>query len=68
MDPLDQDPPRQIPPKGTWDQEAKQEVTSYKDPFPPVNKKTDRCKNVTLRQTSFVGGNKYRRKVPCLSE
>ena len=24
---------------------------------PPVNKMTDRCKNITLPQTSFAGGN-----------
>ena len=26
--------------------------------IPPVNKMTDRCKNITLPQTSFAGGNK----------
>ena len=25
---------------------------------PPVNRKTDKCKNITLSQTSFAGGNK----------
>ena len=25
----------------------------------PVNRMTDRCKNITLPQTSFAGGNKY---------
>ena len=25
---------------------------------PPVNRMTDRCKNITLPQTSFAGGNK----------
>ena len=25
--------------------------------LPPVNRMTDRCKNITLRQTSFAGGN-----------
>ena len=27
------------------------------DPFIPVNRMTDRCKNITLPQTSFAGGN-----------
>ena len=26
---------------------------------PPVNRMTDRCKNITLPQTSFAGGKKY---------
>ena len=26
---------------------------------PPVNRMTDRCKNITLPQTSFAGGNKF---------
>ena len=26
--------------------------------LPPVNRMTDRCKNITLPQTSFAGGNK----------
>ena len=26
---------------------------------PPVNRMTNRCKNITLPQTSFAGGNKY---------
>ena len=25
--------------------------------YPPVNRMTDRCKNITLPQTSFAGGN-----------
>ena len=25
--------------------------------LPPVNRMTDRCKNITLAQTSFAGGN-----------
>ena len=29
---------------------------------PPVNRTTDRCKNITLPQTSFTGG-KYKQKV-----
>ena len=28
-------------------------------PPPPVNRMTDRCKNITLPQTLFVSGNKY---------
>ena len=28
------------------------------DQAPPVNRMTDRCKNITLHQTSFTGGNK----------
>ena len=27
-------------------------------PPPPVNRITDRCKNITLSQTSFAGSNK----------
>ena len=30
--------------------------------LPPVNRMTDRCKNITLPQTSFAGGN-YRSSV-----
>ena len=45
---------RQRPPEGTWDQVARQEVTSYRDP----HGQTNRCKNITLPQTSFLGGNK----------
>ena len=26
-------------------------------PHPPVNRMTNRCKNITLPQTSFAGGN-----------
>ena len=26
---------------------------------PPVNRITDRCKNITFAQTTFAGGNKY---------
>ena len=29
---------------------------------PPVNRMTNRCKNITLPQTSFAGGNKIKRK------
>ena len=28
-------------------------------PHPPVNRMTDRCKNITLPQTSFAGGNDF---------
>ena len=29
-----------------------------KPTFPPVNRMTDKCKNITLQQTSFADGNK----------
>ena len=45
------------PPKGSWDQTQREEVTSYRDPLPHVGRMTDMCKNVTLPQTSFAGGN-----------
>ena len=38
-------------PKGTWDQAARQEITS-------PDRMTDATKNFTLHQTSFEGGNK----------
>ena len=45
--------------QGTWDQWARQEVTSYRDTSPsPVNRMTGACKNIILSQTFFVGGNK----------
>ena len=28
--------------------------------LPPVNRMTDRCKNITLPQTSFAGGNEFK--------
>ena len=31
---------RQRPLEGTWDQATRQEVTSYRDPLPPVNRMT----------------------------
>ena len=31
----------------------------YLPRYPPVNRITDTCKNITLPQTSFAGGNKY---------
>ena len=34
------------------------EQTTPRDQSPPVNRMTDRCKNITLLQTSFAGGNK----------
>ena len=43
---------------GTWDQAARQEVASYRDP-PSVNRMTDGSENITLAQTTFAGG-KYR--------
>ena len=58
--PLDRDPQKEHGTRdrdsleGTWDQAARQEVTSYRDP----PEQTNRCKNSTLPQTSFAGGNK----------
>ena len=44
-------------PERTLDQAARQEVTSYREPLPPWTEwLTDRCKNITLPQTSFAGG------------
>ena len=37
-----------IPLEGTWDQAARQNVTSYT--HPPVNRITHRCKNITFPQ------------------
>ena len=37
-------------PEGTWDQAAKQEVTSYWDLPTPVDRMTDTCKNITLHK------------------
>ena len=31
------------------------------DPLPPVNRMTHKCKNITLPQTSFVGGKNMKR-------
>ena len=42
------------PTRGTWDQSARQEVTSYKDPSALW---THTFKNIILPQTSFAGGN-----------
>ena len=55
-DPPDRDPQAKNPlhPEGTWDQAARQEVTSYKDL--PVDRMTE---NITLPQTSFTDGNKH---------
>ena len=39
----------------TWDQEARQEVISYRVP-PHPDRMTDASENITLPQTSFVGG------------
>ena len=33
---------------------------------PPVNRMTDRCKNITLLQTLFAGGNKQNTKNVCI--
>ena len=60
-DPLDKDLHTEIPwtgiPQATWDQTARQELTSYRDPL-WTEWLTDRCKNITLPQTSFAGGKK----------
>ena len=48
-------PETEIPSEGTWDQAARQEVTSYKVPLPTVDRMTDASKNITLPQTSFAG-------------
>ena len=34
----------------------------YSLPHLPVNRMTDRCKNITLPQTSFAGGNKEKKQ------
>ena len=53
---LPRDPsPDRDPQERTWDQAARQEVTSYRDP----RGQTDTCKNSTLPQTSFAGGNNF---------
>ena len=31
---------------------------AYTEAYPPVNRMTDACENITLPQTSFAGGNK----------
>ena len=47
--PVDRDPP-----EGTWDQAARQKVTSYREPFPLWTEwLTDRCKNITFPQLSL---------------
>ena len=51
-------PETETSPQGTWNQAARQEVALYSDPLPPpVDRMTDISKNITLPQTSFVGGN-----------
>ena len=49
--------PRGVPARG--DVPARGYLPMYS---PPVNRTTDRCKNITLPQTSFTGG-KYKQKV-----
>ena len=54
--PLPRDPsPDRDPQERTWDQAARQEVTSYRDP----SEQTDTCENSTLPQTSLAGGNNF---------
>ena len=68
MNPLDRDPLTETPqkehgtrdrepPQGTWDQAARHEVTSHRDPPYNTNRMTDASENITLPQTSFAGGN-----------
>ena len=62
--PLDRNPWTETPPlpDRTWDQAQRHptrrnmEVTSYKDS--PVDRHT--CKNITIPQTSFAGGNNFK--------
>ena len=56
--PQTETPPGQRPPgEGTWDQAARQEVTSYS---PPCSEwLAHASENITLPQTSFAGGNKH---------
>ena len=44
------------PLEGTYDQAARQEMTSYRD-TPQMYRMTDASENITLPQTSFTGGN-----------
>ena len=37
-------------------------------PPPPVNRMTDRCKIITLPQTSFAGGNNYLHIPLCIKQ
>ena len=51
---------RHFPTEGTWDQAARKEVTSYRDPpHPPLWTEwlTHACENIILPKTSFAGGN-----------
>ena len=51
-------PPQQAPPpqeEASPDQAPPWEQA----PSSPVNRMTDRCKNITLSQTSFAGGKKF---------
>ena len=45
-------PPEQTPCKACWDTTC----NACWDSTPPVNRMTNRCKNITLPQTSFAGG------------
>ena len=55
---------RQIPPCpiACWDTPPLS-IACWDTPLPPVNTMTDRCKNITLPQTSFAGGNQQRNKL-----
>ena len=39
-------PETKTPLEGTWDQAARQEVTSYRDPLHPMNRMTDIVKTL----------------------
>ena len=47
-------PPEQAPPKDQTPQSSHPPGSRHP---PPMNRMTDRCKNITLPQTSFAGGN-----------
>ena len=62
--PQEQAPPRSSPPRiSPWEQAPpsppKQVPPRSRHPLPPVNRMTDRCKNITLPQTSFAGSKKH---------
>ena len=56
MRPKDRDPIKE-----TWDQSARQEVTSYRDHHPqPMTRMTHASEIITLPQTSFAGGKNFK--------
>ena len=46
-----------------FQQKALPQIETPLDRDPPVNRMTDRCKNITLPQTSFAGGKNQRPKM-----